>query len=163
MAMSKTMVAVTAWVLSAAAWAVQPGEMAPDIPLTGAQGAAKLSDLKGSVVYLDFWASWCGPCKQSFPWMNEMQAKYGAKGLKIVGMNLDAKKEDADKFLSQVPAKFTVAFDSKGESPKLYKIKGMPSSVLIDAQGKVIAVHSGFKEEEAKELEANIQKALGTK
>lgn len=161
--MLKKLMLIAAMMASAAAYAVQPGEAAPDVPLTGAQGAAKLSDLKGQVVYLDFWASWCGPCRHSFPWMNEMQAKYGAKGLKIVGMNLDANKADAEKFLSQTPAKFTVAFDSKGDSAKQYKIKGMPSSVLIDAQGKVVAVHSGFKEEEAKELEANIQKALGSK
>lgn len=161
--MLKRLMVLAALTMSSAAFAVQTGDTAPDVPLTGAQGVSKLSDLKGQVVYLDFWASWCGPCRHSFPWMNDMQAKYGAKGLKIVGMNLDANKADAEKFLSQVPAKFTVAFDPKGDSPKLYKVKGMPSSFLIDAQGKVIMVHSGFKEEEAKELEGKIQKALASK
>jgi cytochrome c biogenesis protein CcmG, thiol:disulfide interchange protein DsbE len=146
---------------SPATFAVDVGQAAPDVELPGATGAQKLSDLKGKVVYLDFWASWCGPCRQSFPWMNDMQKKYGAKGLQIVGMNLDAKRADADKFLADNPASFALAFDAKGESPKRVGVKGMPTSVLIGADGKVLAVHQGFKEEERAELEARLVAALG--
>jgi cytochrome c biogenesis protein CcmG, thiol:disulfide interchange protein DsbE len=142
--------------------AVEVGQAAPDVELPGASGAQKLSDLKGKVVYLDFWASWCGPCRQSFPWMNDMQKKYGAKGLQIVGMNLDAKRADADKFLAENPAQFALAFDTKGESPKRIGVKGMPTSVLIGADGKVLAVHQGFKDEERPELEARLVAALGS-
>jgi len=144
------------------AQAVEPGALAPEIKLAGVNGPVSLAALKGKVVYLDFWASWCGPCRQSFPWMNEMQAKYGAKGLQVVAVNVDAKRDDADKFLAEVPASFSVAFDSQGETPKLYGIKGMPSSLLIGPNGKVISMHAGFKGAERKELEDAIAGALAS-
>jgi cytochrome c biogenesis protein CcmG, thiol:disulfide interchange protein DsbE len=140
--------------------ALEVGQQAPDFDLAGKQGNVKLSDYKGKTVYLDFWASWCGPCKQSFPWMNEMHAKYAAQGFAVVGINVDAKQADATGFLEQTPAKFDVAFDAKGTSPKSYGIKGMPSSVLIGPDGKVLAVHAGFKDEERGALEEKIKSAL---
>ncbi len=147
---------------SPVSFAVDVGQAAPDVELPGGSGGAqKLSDLKGKVVYLDFWASWCGPCRQSFPWMNDMQQKYGARGLQIVGVNLDAKRAEADKFLADNPAQFALAFDTKGESPKRIGVKGMPTSVLIGVDGKVLAVHQGFKDEERAELEARLVAALG--
>jgi thiol-disulfide isomerase/thioredoxin len=145
------------------ALAVEVGQASPDIDLPGSTGAQKLSDLKGKVVYLDFWASWCGPCKQSFPWMNDMQKKYGAKGLQVLAVNVDAKRADADQFLAQNPAQFVVAFDSKGEAPKRIGVKGMPTSVLIGADGKVLYVHQGFRDEERGELEGRLASALGSK
>jgi len=144
---------------SVPALALDPGKAAPDIEL-GA-GAERLSSLKGKVVYVDFWASWCGPCRQSFPWMNEMQGKYGAQGLQIIGVNLDAKRADADQFLAQVPAKFSVGFDAKGDSARQFGVKGMPTSVLIGPDGKVLAIHQGFKDEDRKALEAKFVSALG--
>jgi len=143
--------------------AAEPGQPAPDIELQGAAGAQKLSELKGKLVYVDFWASWCGPCRQSFPWMNDMQAKYGARGLQVVGINLDAKRTDADQFLAQLPARFALAFDAKGESARRFAVKGMPTSVLIDPSGKVIAVHQGFRDDERKELEDRLVAALPAK
>lgn len=142
------------------AMGVEVGQQAPDFDLAGQQGNVKLSDYKGKAVYLDFWASWCGPCKQSFPWMNEMQAKYAAQGFAVVGINVDAKQADATRFLQQTPAKFDVAFDAKGLSPRSYGVKGMPTSVLIGSDGKVLAVHAGFKEEERATLEDTIKAAL---
>ena len=118
------------------ALALDAGQAVPDISL--GTGAERLSQLKGKVVYVDFWASWCGPCRQSFPWMNEMQGKYGAKGLQIVGVNLDA----------------------KGDTAKQFGVKGMPTSVLIGPDGKVLAIHQGFKDEDRKELEAKFVSAL---
>ena len=155
--------ALAGLMLAGAAHAASPGQAAPAFDLVGTQGNVSLSQLKGKVVYLDFWASWCGPCRQSFPWMNEMQAKYGPKGFVVVGVNLDSKREDADKFLAQTPAKFTLAFDPKGDSPKTYAIKGMPTSVLIGADGKVIQQHSGFRDDERGTLEAAIASALGSR
>jgi hemin uptake protein HemP len=95
--------------------------------------------------------------------MNDMQAKYGPKGLTIIGINVDKKREDADKFLADTPASFTIAFDAAGDSPRRFEIKGMPSSVLVGPDGKVIATHNGFREEERKELEERITRALGAK
>ena len=147
-------------VSGAAAQAATPGQPAPELKLPGQQGTVNLTDYKGKVVYVDFWASWCGPCRQSFPWMNEMQAKYGARGFVVLGVNVDAKRDEADKFLAQNPARFTLAFDAKGETPKSFAIKGMPTSVLVGADGLVINQHSGFRDEERAALEASIVAAL---
>jgi len=149
-----------ALLISLPAAALEAGAPAPEFSLAGARGPVNLSAYKGKVVYLDFWASWCGPCRQSFPWMNEMQAKYGAKGLQVVGVNLDAKRADADKFLAEVPASFVLAFDAQGDTPRRYAVKGMPTSLLIGADGKVIQVHAGFREDERKQLEEAIATAL---
>jgi len=142
------------------AQALENGQPAPEFRLAGQPAPVALTEQKGKVVYLDFWASWCGPCKQSFPWMAEMQKKYGPRGLQVIAVNLDAKREDADRFLAQTPAGFTVGFDATGDTPKRYGIKGMPSSVLIAANGTVLAQHSGFREDERATLEAAIVDAL---
>jgi cytochrome c biogenesis protein CcmG/thiol:disulfide interchange protein DsbE len=123
-------------------------------------GSITQADVQGSVVYLDFWASWCGPCRHSFPWMNEMQAKYGPRGFKVLAINLDQKTADAEAFLKQNPANFTVALDPKSEAPTKFQIKGMPTSYLIAADGKVTKVHAGFRPEDRKDLEAAIEQAL---
>ena len=146
---------------ASSASALEKGTPAPQFELQGLEGAVKLAKLQGKVVYVDFWASWCGPCRQSFPWMNEMQAKYGARGLQIVGVNVDANSADARQFLVSTPAHFTIAFDPQGATPRSYGIKGMPSSVLIGPDGKVLMEHSGFREADRAELEAKIQSALG--
>jgi cytochrome c biogenesis protein CcmG/thiol:disulfide interchange protein DsbE len=156
----------TACVLAAAlasvpAWALDAGAAAPQFDLPGREGAVQLATFKGKVVYVDFWASWCGPCRQSFPWLNEMQAKYGARGLQVVGVNLDAKADDARKFLLENPAHFQIAFDPAGATPRSYGIKGMPSSALVGPDGHVLLQHAGFKEADRAELEGAIVKALG--
>jgi len=143
------------------AHAVESGQTMPAFSLAR-MGGGSLSpaDLKGSVVYLDFWASWCAPCKQSFPWLNEMQSKYKDKGFKVVAINLDQNTADAEAFLKGTPAAFTIAFDAKGDSPSKFRVKGMPSSFLIGPDGTVLKVHSGFKANDRAELEAAIQLAL---
>lgn len=145
------------------ALALTNGEAGPAFELPGDGSVVKLSGLKGKVVYVDFWASWCGPCKQSFPWLNEMQSKYGAKGFQVVGINVDANTADAKAFLAGLPAKFVVAYDERAVTPKAYGIKGMPSSVLLDGNGKVILQHSGFRDSDRAELEKSIQQALTSK
>ena len=122
-----------------------------------------LDAYKGKVVYVDFWASWCGPCRQSFPWMNDLQAKYGSRGLQIVGVNLDAKDADARKFLSENNGNFLLAFDNKGATPKLYGVKGMPTSYLIDREGRIVSEHTGFNFSKTAGLEKEIEKLLENK
>lgn len=152
---------LSALALSAGSVSAQEvGSRAPAFDLVGTPKPVRLADMKGQVVYVDFWASWCAPCKQSFPWMNEMQAKYGARGFNVVGINVDQKREDADKFLAGTPAKFAVAYDTTGKVAELYQPKGMPTSFLIGADGKVRAVHVGFKDSQREELEREIQSAL---
>lgn len=157
-------VAFTLSTLVASVQAATPGQAAPDFELRGEGGTTvKLSSLKGKVVYLDFWASWCGPCRQSFPWMNDLQAKYANRGLQVLGVNLDAKDADAQKFLAETSGKFMLAFDNKGATPKLYGVKGMPTSYLIDRDGRVVHEHMGFSPTKAASLEKEIEKLLESK
>lgn len=117
----------------------------------------------GKLVYLDFWASWCTPCLQSFPFMNKLQQKYQAAGLQIIAVNLDKKSDDAQSFLTKNPAQFLVLFDAEGKTPLQYGVKGMPSSYLIDRNGKIIFNHRGFKAADQTLIEAQIRNALGLK
>lgn len=141
--------------------AVEPGQPAPAFELPGRQGVIRLADYRGKLVYLDFWASWCGPCRKSFPWMNDMQARYGARGLRVIGLNVDQKPADAQAFLNQVAAGFDIAFDASGQAPRAYGVKAMPTSVLIGPDGKVLAVHAGFRDDQRGEFEQRIVAALG--
>lgn len=146
---------------ASAAPAQTPGQPAPDIALPQATlPVQQLSELRGRLVYLDFWASWCGPCRQSFPWMATLQQKYGARGLQVLAINLDKQRQDADAFLARHPAGFALAFDPQAVAAQRFAIQGMPSSVLIAPDGRVLWRHRGFRPEEAAELEARIVAAL---
>src|SRR5258706_12593285 len=103
--------------------AADTGQPAPAFALPTAKGeVVVLERLRGKVVYVDFWASWCGPCRRSFPWMNAMNRKYGAQGLTIVAINVDKKHEDAMRFLSEMPTEFTVVYDAPGAVPAAYAV-----------------------------------------
>ncbi|MES1263696.1 MAG: TlpA disulfide reductase family protein [Peristeroidobacter soli] len=119
-----------------------------------------LSRHRGHVVIVDFWASWCKPCRQSIPWLNSLRARYGASGLTIVGVNVDAERRDADKFLHVVPIDFEVVFDPQGNIAKQFKVQGMPSSYFIDRSGKLAETHLGFREAKKAEIEAAIKALL---
>jgi cytochrome c biogenesis protein CcmG/thiol:disulfide interchange protein DsbE len=145
----------------AAAHAAGVGAPAPAFALPDRDAATvSLASLRGQVVYVDFWASWCGPCRKSFPWMNAMQQKYAAQGFKVIAINVDKRRADADRFLAQVPAQFTTLFDAAGATPAVYDVKAMPSSVLIDAKGNVALVEEGFRDERRDALEARIRAML---
>jgi cytochrome c biogenesis protein CcmG/thiol:disulfide interchange protein DsbE len=125
---------------------------APDFRLPGMKSEVSLSAYRGKVVYIDFWASWCGPCRKSFPWMSEIQQKYGNQ-IKVIAINLDQDRAEADKFLKQNPPKFAIAFDPAGKTAEAYKVKAMPSSYLIDSKGKIVSSHAGFRSQDKEELE----------
>ena len=135
-------------------------QSAPELVLNMASEQVNLSDYKGQVVYLDFWASWCKPCQRSFPWMNAMQAKYGEQGFTVIAINLDSERKLADEFLNQLPARFPVAFDPEGNSAQTYKLKGMPTSYLIDKAGNLRIAHQGFHVEKQAVYEQQIQGLL---
>ncbi len=145
---------------AAPADAAAPGSQAPAFSLEGRSGTVSLAAYKGKYVYLDFWASWCGPCKRSFPWMGELQKRYGPAGLQVLAVNVDAVRGDALRFLAENPADFVVAYDPQGSVARQYAIKGMPSSVLIGPDGKVLHVHAGFNDETARAVDAGIKTAL---
>lgn len=134
---------------------------APGFTLPGQNRTIQLSQYKGKVVYLDFWASWCEPCKRSFPWMNELQQQYGENGFEIIAVNLDESRNDAEAFLEKMPAKFDVAFDKSGKTAEAYNLKAMPSSFLIDRDGKLVHKSLGYRAEEKKILEKKIQQLVG--
>jgi thiol-disulfide isomerase/thioredoxin len=94
-----------------------------------------LSSFRGQVVYLDFWASWCAPCRKSFPWMRGMQERYANRGFAVVAVNLDRDSKSAQEFLEKNAAPFRVIYDSKGTLAKAYKVAAMPSPTFTTVQG----------------------------
>jgi thiol-disulfide isomerase/thioredoxin len=138
----------------------KPAPVAPAFTLPGLQGEVTLGSLRGKAVLVDFWASWCGPCRQSFPWMNGLQKRYGDKGLAIVAVNLDKDRELASHFLAEVPAAFTVAFDPSGKTAESYRVKALPTTFLVSPDGKLLLTHTGFDAKHASEFEAQIAEAL---
>ncbi len=135
-------------------------EKAPRFRLPGTSGVIDLAKYRGKVVYLDFWASWCIPCRKSFPWMNMLQARYKEKGLEVIAISLDENPGDATAFLRRYPAAFTVAFDRRGKVAEAYGLKVMPTSYLIDKNGLVTARFEGFNSAHKKEAESAIEELL---
>ena len=119
-----------------------------------------LEPVEGRVIWVDFWASWCVPCRRSFPWMNSMHRKYGPAGLQIIAVNLDKDRALADAFLAEVPAEFALRFDPSAALAKQFGVQAMPSSFLIDSAGNVLESHFGFKTAEAADYERAIEVAL---
>ena len=153
------LVAFAAWG-GTCAHAVEVGQPAPNIALQGTPVAQQLADLRGRYVYVDFWASWCGPCKLSFPWMGTLQARYKPSELTVLTINLDKQQRDADRFLQQNPAAFAVAFDPAGESAKRFALKTMPSSFLIGPDGQVLWTHRGFTLDQRPDLDRQIDRIV---
>ncbi|MEC9407088.1 MAG: TlpA disulfide reductase family protein [Pseudomonadota bacterium] len=122
--------------------------------------AFAVGDYAGDVVLLDFWASWCVPCKSSFPWMSRMQEKYRADGLQVIAVNVDQDKFAAAEFMHQYRSEFTVVFDPEGVIAKEYALLGMPSSYVLDRSGAVLWSHKGFRVRDEAALEARLVDAL---
>lgn len=141
--------------------ATSAGEPAPDFALPGDDDATVgLGAGPGRVVWLDFWASWCAPCRQSLPWMARMQQRFGPRGLRVVTVALDADPESARRFARREAPGLTVGYDPSGAVARAYAIRAMPTSLLIGADGRVLAVHGGFRASEAAALERRIERAL---
>ena len=128
--------------------------------IANAEDTLTLDQLKGSVTYLDFWASWCGPCRLSLPALDEIYQELAPKGLKVMAISVDVVEEDAWDFLARYPVTYPVAIDTEGSIPKAYAVNGMPSGYLIDREGRVRAVHVGFKRGDEDALRAEILQLL---
>lgn len=121
-------------------------ESAPDFTLPGDGGQAiSLSDLRGQVVMINFWASWCGPCRQEMPLLEQIHQRYESLGFTLLGVNVEENSSDAKAFLEDRPVSFPILFDPDNGVSKLYDVIAMPSTVLIDRQGNVRYLHHGFK------------------
>lgn len=119
-----------------------------------------LENYRGKVLVVDFWASWCVPCRRSFPWMSEMQSKYGDDGLVIIGVNMDAEAGAAEQFLTDYPAQFHIIYDPTGDLARQYDVIAMPSTYVFDRDGNRVARHLGFKVKQQDEYEALLLEAL---
>lgn len=124
--------------------------------------AFDLDQYRGKVVVLDFWASWCKPCRQSIPWLNEMKSRYAHDGLVVIGVNVDAEHADAERFMHAVRIDFDVVFDPDGELAKRFKVQGMPSSFVFDRAGNLVESRIGFRDAQKAGHEAELQRLLST-
>lgn len=142
--------------------ATDVGQPAPQFTLPSLQQdqPTALRQYAGKVVYLDFWASWCAPCRISFPLLDELHEKLKAKGFEVVAVNLDEDKANAEKFLKTFPVGFTVLRDAKGEWADQFVVESMPTSFIIDRQGVVQNIHHGFASDDIKDLEEKITQLL---
>jgi thiol-disulfide isomerase/thioredoxin len=118
------------------------------------------TQLTDKVVYVDFWASWCVPCRISFPWLKQLQDNYRSQGLQVVAVNLDKDHKAAQAFLTEMKVPFTVIFDSTGSIAKSYQLQVMPMSFLYGRDGKLRTNHEGFQAKDTLELNALITKLL---
>ena len=148
-------------VVASTASALAPGEAPPAIDMPDQAGnKVDLNELKGQVVLIDFWASWCGPCKQEMPVLEELHKKYAKQGLVIIGINIDNNPKKMNNFLKGEPATFRIVHDPKLKVAVKYEPATMPSSYFIGKDGKIRYVHEGFKKKDAPDLEARIKTLL---
>ena len=149
--------------LSGASGANAPG-VAPEFRLANrAGGEVTLSQLRGQVVMINFWASWCGPCRQEFPALDQIYAKYKPMGFTLVGINVESEKSDAERFLGQQRVSFPILFDPDNKVSGSYGVRAMPTTVLVDRQGRLRWQHMAYKPgDEAKYIE-QIRAALREK
>ena len=119
---------------------------APDFILKSNQGKnLRLEDFRGQVVMLNFWASWCGPCRQEMPHMDEIHAKYKDLGFTVLAVNVDTDSAEADRFLQAVPVDFPILYDNESKVSALYGVDAMPSTVMIDRDGNMRFLHRGYQ------------------
>jgi len=132
-------------VLTPVARAAAPAP-APDFTLPARDGGnVRLSDLRGQVVMINFWATWCGPCRQEMPLLQQIQAKYEPLGFTLVGINVEPDSAAAITWLKQVSVSFPILFDQKNVVAEQFGVQGMPSSVFVDRAGNVRYVHRGYQ------------------
>jgi peroxiredoxin len=126
--------------------AVEQNSPAPDFTLNGQAGKpVALDQYKGQVVMLNFWASWCGPCRQEFPLLDDIYKKYGKLGFTMIGVNVEPDSKAANDWLKQTPVTFPILYDTDSKVSKLYGVEGMPSTVILDRKGTVRMIHRGYE------------------
>jgi peroxiredoxin len=122
------------------------GGAAPDFTLKSHSGEnLRLSEFRGEVVMINFWASWCGPCRQEMPLLEELYSQYQPLGFTILGVNVEEDSSKAKQLLKEIPVNFPVLFDNNSDVSKLYNVVAMPSTVLVDRDGNIRYLHKGYK------------------
>jgi len=143
---------------------VTAGQPAPEVALpslAAGGGQVSLQALRGNVVYLDFWASWCGPCRVSFPQLEALRTELNPRGFEVLAVSVDESAEDARGFLRELPVSYPVVHDGAGATPQAYGILGMPTGYLIDRDGVVRHVHQGYKKSDGEKLRSAVLELLG--
>jgi peroxiredoxin len=139
-------VIVAVLTLSLPALAGPTGGPAPAFTLASRAGQdVSLAQYKGQVVMLNFWASWCGPCRQEMPLLESIYRKYGKMGFTMIGVNVEPDSNAANEWLKATPVSFPILYDRDSKVSKLYDVAGMPSTVIIDRTGKLRVLHRGYK------------------
>ncbi|MGX5201397.1 TlpA family protein disulfide reductase [Aliikangiella sp. IMCC44632] len=134
---------------------------APDFTLNSNSGKnLRLSDFRGQVVLLNFWASWCGPCRQEMPILNDLHNKYSPLGFAVLGVNVDADSSKAIGYLKDTPVDFPVLYDPESKVSEMYSVSAMPSTAIIDRDGNVRMVHPGYKSGDEDKYKAQIKKLM---
>lgn len=127
-------------------FAGQTKELAPDFTLASKEGSnMRLQEQLGNVVLVNFWASWCGPCREELPHLEQIQQKYADLGFTIMAVNVDTDRAKADILLKDIPVTFPVLYDTDAKVSKLYDVQAMPTTVLIDRDGNQRLLHKGYK------------------
>jgi len=134
---------------------------APDfkLPMAGNK-VLKLSDLKGDVVMINFWASWCGPCREEMPLIEDIYQKYKKLGFTVYGVNVDTNPKDAQQLLKETGVSFPVGYDTKNKVSELYKVDSMPSTVMVDRKGNMRFLHRGYKPGYEQDYEKQIRQLI---
>lgn len=120
----------------------------------------RLSDLRGRVVMLNFWASWCGPCRQEMPLLEDLAKRYGPAGFSLLGVNVDADQKLADRLLNEIPVSFDILYDPTSKVSELYKVETMPTTVLIDCDGNLNYLHRGYESGDENVYKDRVKKLL---
>lgn len=138
--------AVVLMLIATQVHAISESAPAPDFTLKSNSGKnIKLSELRGQVVMINFWASWCGPCRQEMPILNQLYQRYEPMGFTLLGVNVEEDSGAANKVLREIPVDFPVLYDNKNQVSETYQVRAMPSTILIDRDGKVRYLHKGYK------------------
>lgn len=137
------------------------GARAPDFSLRGSTGRnMRLSELRGEVVLINFWATWCGPCRQEMPQLNQLYAQYRAAGFTLLGVNIDDKRDNAEAMLKKLGVRFPTLFDSDKRVARLYDVDTMPATLLIDRDGRIRYVHRGYRDGYERKYQEQIRELL---
>lgn len=142
---------------------VDPPIPAPDWTLPAiqnAEGDLSMSDFRGKVTYVDFWASWCGPCRLSLPALNSLNDEFADDPVQFLAISIDVVEEDAWDFLKRYSVDYPVVIDTEGDIARMFAVDGMPSGYLLDAEGRVREIHIGFKRGDEQKLAESIKKML---
>lgn len=150
-----------ALLLGCIAVTVNANDAAPDFALKSTQGSnIRLSEHRGEVILLNFWASWCGPCRQEMPQLDALQQRYSKLGFSVVGVNVDKDSALANKLLKDIPVSFPVLFDDTGAVSANYNVSSMPTTVLIDRDGNMRYLHRGYKPGYENDYEKQIKELI---